>query len=272
MPNSLWKNSFVVTFPTGVSPLDPRRNLKLKGKKETEMNKLMKMATVVVSVGAMLGFAGCGSKGPDQVALDVLKTMQEGKAEQAFLEKNCTKETAGVFAMFGGMMKDATKGATWTATQTYIDDDIATVMIKQDGGEKPGEEAYYLKKIDGQWKLHMDKEHPGRDCIGTRTRNNAKHVLEILLTKYDESELKKYCTAELVADLKKEFSKDPTAEEAKQRMMAKNSLKVSGSEINKWHLDEGTIIFSFKAGDKDAELPVTVKRINGEWKVSGIKD
>ena len=93
------------------------------------MNKIMKMATAVASVGAMLSFAGCGSKAPDQVALEVLKTLQEGKADQAFLEKNCTKETADVFAMFGGMMKDATKGATWSASQTYIDDDVATVMI-----------------------------------------------------------------------------------------------------------------------------------------------
>lgn len=74
--------------PPEVSPLDLRRDLKPKGRKRTEMNKLIKMVTIVAGFGAMLSFAGCGAKAPDQVALDVLQRVQAGTADTAFLEEN----------------------------------------------------------------------------------------------------------------------------------------------------------------------------------------
>lgn len=64
-----------MTFPTGVSPLDPWRNLKTKGKRKNEMNKLMKMATIVAGVGAMLNFAGCGGDSAKASAMEKVKAI-----------------------------------------------------------------------------------------------------------------------------------------------------------------------------------------------------
>lgn len=264
-----------MTFPAGVSPLDPRRNLKTKGKRKKEMNKLMKMATVVAGVGAMLNFAGCGSKGPDQVALDLLKKLQEGKADQAFLEKTCTKETAGVFTMFGGMIKDATKGATWTATQTYIDDDVATVMIKQDGGAKPGEEAYYLKKIDGQWKLHMDKEHPGKDMISKKTATELLQTFKNdVIIAFNEQELNKKATPEFIAGMKEEFGPAARAKMTDKGKKELESIKkatftVKSASIEKDEHDCGVIEFEPSLDGRRGKMKV--KRVNGTWKLNEIR-
>ena len=237
------------------------------------MNKLIKSAMMMASVGAMLSFAGCGSKAPDQVTLDVLKALQEGKADQAFLEKNCTKETAGVFAMFGGMMKDATKGATWSASQTYIDDDIATVMIKQSGGERPGEEAYYLKKIDGQWKLHMDKENPGKDMISKKTASDLAQTLKNdVFISFNEQELSKNATPEFVKSMKEIFG---SAARAKMSEKEKKELQefvnatftVEECSIEKNEPESGVIAIKFTAGGKTDKGKVKVKRVNGLWKL-----
>jgi len=236
------------------------------------MNKLIKMATIVAGVGAMLNFAGCGAKSPDKVALDVLKTLQEGKADQAFLEKNCTKETAGVFAMFGGMMKDATQGATWSVTQTYIDDDIAMVMIKQSGGKKPSEETYYLKKMDGQWKMHVDKENPGKDMISKKTATELVQTIKNdAVIAFNEQELNKRATPEFVAKTKKDLG--PTArakmsEKDKKRFEEfKNAPFIAkGSKIKKHDPNDGVIEATL--GGEDHKI--TVKRVNGIWKLSEI--
>ena len=125
------------------------------------MNKLIRMArmaTVVVGVGAMLGFAGCGAKTPDAVALDVLHKIQAGKATPEYLADNCTAETAQLFTMFGTMATAAMKGAEFTVVDTKVDGDKAVVTIKQDGGEKPGTRNCDLVRIDGKWKLKENKE------------------------------------------------------------------------------------------------------------------
>lgn len=82
------------------------------------MKKLIKMATAVASIGAMLSFAGCGTKTPDAVALDVLQTLQAGKITPEYLAKNCTTETAQFFSMFGAMAVEGLKGATFTVVGT----------------------------------------------------------------------------------------------------------------------------------------------------------
>jgi len=123
------------------------------------MKKLIKVATVVASVGAMLSFAGCGGeKTPDVVALDVLKTVQAGKATPEYLAKNCTEDTAKLFTMMGAMFAEACKGATFTVIDTKINGDKAVVTIRQDGGKKPSTEKYDLVKVDGRWKLDVNKE------------------------------------------------------------------------------------------------------------------
>lgn len=145
------------------------------------MKKLIKMATAAASIGAMLSFAGCGAKAPDAVTLDVLKTLQAGKATPEYLAKNCTERTAGLFTMFGAMAAEAMKGATFTVVDTKVNGNKAVVTIKQDGGEKPGAEKYDLVKVDGKWKLDVNKEESSNESSSdskTNDDSNAKKIAD----------------------------------------------------------------------------------------------
>jgi len=127
------------------------------------MNKLIKMATIVAGVGAMLCFAGCGSNGPDKVAA-------------AFFEKfavcdydACTKYATPTTALLLETMKSMpieeklkmikdTEGAKIEVVDTKIDGDNATVIIKitlKDGTVNTidGKDAVTLIKRDGEWKV-----------------------------------------------------------------------------------------------------------------------
>ena len=125
---------------------------------------MKKLITLFACACAMF-IAGC-SKGPDAVALDFMKTMQAGKADEAYLKKACTEETAKLFgavmALGKDEMQEKLKGATFTATDTKIDGDTATVTIKttvtKDGKEESEEEKIDLKKVDGNWKVNQSKE------------------------------------------------------------------------------------------------------------------
>ena len=145
------------------------------------MNKLIKVAMLVACVGAMHCFAGCGAKTPEAVTMDVLKTLQAGKATPEYLAKNCTERTAGLFTMFGTMATEATKGATFTVIDTKVNGDKAVVTIKQDGGEKPGTEKYDLVKVDGKWKLDVNKEDSSNESSSDSKANddsNAKKIAD----------------------------------------------------------------------------------------------
>ena len=145
------------------------------------MKRIMKVAALTACVGAVLCFAGCGAKSPDAVALDVLKTLQDGKATPEYLAKNCTERTAGLFNMFGSMATEAMKGATLTVIDTQVNGDKAVVTIKQDGGEKPGTEKYDLVKVDGKWKLDVNKEESSN---GSKANDdsNAKNIADVCIS------------------------------------------------------------------------------------------
>lgn len=125
--------------------------------------KIIRMVTIVAGIGALLCFAGCGEKTPDEVTLDALKTIQSGKATPEYLAKNCTANAAALFAMSGEMLKEASKGATFTYVDTEIDGDKAVVTILQQGGENPGLANYDLVRVDGRWKLDVNKEEHDED-------------------------------------------------------------------------------------------------------------
>lgn len=122
------------------------------------MNKLIKSAMMMASVGAMLCIVGCGAKTPDAVAMDFLKTMQAGKATPEYLAKNCTAQTAQLFTMFGAVVTEDMKGVTFTVVDTKINGDKAVVKIKKEGGKKSGTEDFELLQVDGKWKVNVNKE------------------------------------------------------------------------------------------------------------------
>ena len=233
------------------------------------MKRIMKVAALTACAEVMLGLTGCDAgsrKTPDAVVVKVLQAVQEGKASQEFLAENCTESTAALFTTFGALVQSAIKGATFTVSKTFIDDNIATVKIKQTGGEKPGEEAYYLKKIDGNWKLDVNKENPGKDCISQTTLKRLAMAFKSALVNWNETELRKDITGDglkFLEEMAKEFKTG--SENEKKEFIAAQPSEMSGTASGNG--EEGFITFRFGK----EQFPFKVKRENGVWKLGTIK-
>lgn len=121
------------------------------------MRKLKIMSALLVA-GMVICFSGCGPKAPantpDAVVIDVLKTLQAGKADKEYLLKYCTESTAKMFLNFGEMAKKNLAGETFTVVDTKVFGGQARVKVKV-GGE---EEEYNLWNEEGQWKVHFKKD------------------------------------------------------------------------------------------------------------------
>lgn len=138
--------------------------------KEKKMKKLIMLLACACTA---LIITGCGKK-PDAVVLDYMKTMQEGKLDEAWVKENCTEETAKLLNAMLALgkdeitkeMKEKLEGVTFTVTDTKIDGDTAVVTVKTEGGKNKDkgkeEEKINLKKVDGKWKIHETKEE-GKD-------------------------------------------------------------------------------------------------------------
>ena len=128
--------------------------------------KMLKLMTMTVCTCAMFIIAGCGGSSPDAVALDFMKTLQAGKADEAYLKANCTEDTAKLFGVVMAMGKDELKkeldGVTFSVKETKIDGDSAVVTLVAEGKkDKKGakeDSKLTLKKVDGKWKINVKKE------------------------------------------------------------------------------------------------------------------
>ena len=104
------------------------------------MKKMIKLMAMVACMCAVFGIAGCGGNSPDAVVLDFLKTMQSGKADEAYLKANCTESAAKMFTLGLAMAKDEMmknmEGVKFSVADTKIDGDKATVTVKMEGGKK----------------------------------------------------------------------------------------------------------------------------------------
>ena len=142
------------------------------------MKKMIKLMAMVACMCAVFGIAGCGGNSPDAVVLDFLKTMQSGKADEAYLKANCTESAAKMFTLGLAMAKDEMmknmEGVKFSVADTKIDGDKATVTVKMEGGKKDKdgkagkeEEKFDLKKVDGKWKIDFNKEDSTKGKKGT---------------------------------------------------------------------------------------------------------
>ena len=121
------------------------------------MNKLMKMATVVVGVGAMLVFAGCGGGSPESVAKKVVSCIKD--ADFKSIDKYATGDFAKGIGMMEGLMKSASPSEVERAKEKFqgpyeigvatIEGDEATIPVSISGREK----WMRLVKINGDWKV-----------------------------------------------------------------------------------------------------------------------
>ena len=237
------------------------------------MKKLMKSATLLASVGAMLCFAGCNSVGdkPENVVLAVLKNAQSGNADQAFYNKYCEEDTAKLFALYGAKMTDALKGATFAVASVFIDDDVAVVKIKQEGGEKPGESYYDAQKVDGQWKIKINKEaHGDYYCISQNTISECVEAFKVAFLKGGTENHKERCTQEFLNKAREMVSKAP-AEELKAFQEALNVLKTKEHGKDKGDSIAITVEMPFKGVNGQTyqeSKKLILKRYDSHWKLS----
>lgn len=113
--------------------------------------KSMMMGCLLV---AMMAVSGCGSKGPEDVTLDLLRAIQSGKADEKYLKSHCTEDglrAAGLMSFFGASLKDASFKVVESGIEA--DESIVLVEINGAGFDKGHVEKFALVKREGEWKF-----------------------------------------------------------------------------------------------------------------------
>ena len=183
---------------------------------------------ILAGVGAMLCFAGCNSVGdkPEDVVLAVLKAAQSGKADQEFLNKYCEEDTAKLFA--GHEMIDTLKGAEFSVSSVFVDDDIAVVTILQLGGERDGFSYYDARKVDEQWRIQLNtKEDADSWCVSQKTIHECVEAFKTGICTKGEVKYIKHSTLTFCTDLYLATSK-LSLEKFEEMKKALNGLKIKG--------------------------------------------
>ena len=231
---------------------------------ETTMKRLMKSAILLASVGAALCFVGCNSVGdkPEGVVIEVLKKMQSGTADLAFLNKYCEEDTAKLFSGLGSAMIPALEGATFTVANVFVDDDVAVVKINQEGGERPGESYYDAQKINGQWKIKINKEaHSDYYCISQKSIFECVEAFKAAVVKDDNVKYRDRCAKEFLDELE-----IPPAEELDEIRKALKGLKVKGHKKSIIYDDSVEVECEMPGKDgKTENFRLILKYINGKW-------
>ncbi|MFD2600480.1 DUF4878 domain-containing protein [Flavobacterium suzhouense] len=120
-------------------------------------------ATAIVS----LSLFSCSGNSPEATAEKFITLTQQGEFGQA--KEYCTEQTGALLGMAEGMvgdkkaeMKEKNKDLKVSILSSEIKgDSVASVKYKVTGNEvadKSGEKSLDLKKVDGKWKVHMNKE------------------------------------------------------------------------------------------------------------------
>lgn len=246
------------------------------------MNKLIKMVTIVASVGAMLNFAGCDNSTPSQqvvnkpeeVVLKVLKTLQNGKSDAAFysnLNKYCTEHAAGVFLLLNEVLSESYKDVKCSVISTSITstsgNDVAAVKIRMENLKTKGgvletkDEVYALKNIGGQWKLECERETELGDlCISKKTVTVCVEAFKAAVLKNDDWKCKERFTNECWDELQGEMGK-ASAEALARLQEAVRELKIES-------YDPAVEIECKMPGNSDGRL--ILKMHDGKWKIAKI--
>ena len=238
------------------------------------MKRIMTVAVLTACVGGVLCFTGCNSVGdkPEEVVLEVLKKMQSGKADSAFLSKYCAEDTAKLFSGFGSQMTSGLKGATFTVANVFVDDDVAVVKIKQEGGEKPGESYYDARKIDGQWKIEINKEaHGDYYCISQKTIIECVEAFKAAASKEGDVKYKERCTKEFWDEMQGMVTKG-SPDELREIQKELSELKIKGHKKSVLH--DGAIEVNLEMpGKEDGSVThndLILKITDGKWKACKI--
>ena len=118
----------------------------------------------VVVLGLSLLMVSCAKEGgPEDVAKKFLGHVNKLEFKEA--KVFCDEKTASLLDMLSGLTglakdlpKDSKKDIEVEIVKTDIKDDVATVTYKQTEKGETKESKLILKKIEGQWKVSMNKE------------------------------------------------------------------------------------------------------------------
>lgn len=124
----------------------------------------MKKLFAMLAILSMTLFVSCGKEsGPEGVAEKFLVASTKGDFEEA--KKYCDESTGAMMGMAAGMMTPEKKAemekkdVKVDIISTDIKEDTAVVKYKVTAeGEDPAEKTMDLKKIDGDWKVTINKE------------------------------------------------------------------------------------------------------------------
>ena len=102
--------------------------------------------------------SGCGGSSPDAVALDFMKAIAKPDLKAA--AEMATPETAALLNMAASMgAAEAHPNAKFKVLSSSVDGDTAKVKIQMTDGDETEEEDIDLKKIDGKWKVAVNKDN-----------------------------------------------------------------------------------------------------------------
>jgi ketosteroid isomerase-like protein len=111
----------------------------------------------MISLMLVIGFTviGCGggAGSPSSVVKQLHTAIEKGDADK--INELMTPEAASMILMFGEKAKGSiTEKGKISKTEEKIDGDKATVKVTYDNGN---EEEFELVKLDGKWKVSMEK-------------------------------------------------------------------------------------------------------------------
>lgn len=127
------------------------------------MSSLLK----VTLLGVLLFNVSCSKENDvEEVASNFLTHVNNLEFKEA--KEYCDEKTGSMIGMLeslSAMAKDMPKEekATFKITGSEIKDDVATVKYNQTKGGETKEEKLILKKIDGKWKVSMNKEDVNKE-------------------------------------------------------------------------------------------------------------
>ena len=220
-----------------------------------------KIASVGLIAGMIVGLVGCGAKSPEEVVKQTLDVLRSGKASESSLAETCTSDTSMFLANLGKDLADGLNG--FDVRLAYIDDDVAAVRLKSNDITF----CYFLKKIDGQWKVNVYREdvlgevEAGKDRLSNRAGENMIRALKCAFINTDDAELKKYFTDGLIAECKLNICRNGSKDEMESRL---KDMKVVQSKVKV----EDSITTDVRITADEGKLDVTLKLKFGDtgWK------
>ncbi|KGO79530.1 hypothetical protein Q763_13345 [Flavobacterium beibuense F44-8] len=125
--------------------------------------KQLKLAALALVLS--LSLSSCSGNGPEDTAKKFIEYTNQGKFSKA--KELSTDKTAAMLGMAEGFaqgkmeeMKEKNKDVKVEITSSEVNEDKATVKFKLTGGENTSgsENQLNLVKVDGEWKVDMNKE------------------------------------------------------------------------------------------------------------------